>query len=95
MRARLGQYNKMNRLIMELKTDAMKDRHWRQLLSKLKINEPISEITLQSLWNAELMRYEQVVRDIMTVARGELVLEEMVRAVREYWNAFELELVKY
>lgn len=31
----------------------------------------------------------------MTVARGELVLEEMIRTVREYWNSFELELVKY
>jgi hypothetical protein len=41
------------------------------------------------------MRYEVLVRDIMTVARGELVLEEMIRAVREYWNALELELVKY
>jgi dynein heavy chain 1 len=36
-----------------------------------------------------------VVRDIMTVARGELVLEEMIRTVKEYWDAFELELVKY
>ena len=76
----------MNRLIMELKTDAMKDRHWRQLLMKLKINEPISEVTLAHLWNAELMRYESVVRDIMVVARGEMVLEEMLRAVKEYWN---------
>lgn len=41
------------------------------------------------------MRYEVVVRDIMTIARGELVLEEMIRAVKEYWNTFELELVKY
>lgn len=31
---------------MELKTEAMKDRHWRQLLSKLKIHEAISEVTM-------------------------------------------------
>ena len=41
------------------------------------------------------MRYELYVRDIMAVAQGEMVLEEMIRSVREYWNAFELELVKY
>lgn len=41
------------------------------------------------------MRYETLVRDIMVVARGEMVLEEMLRSVKEYWNAFELELVKY
>lgn len=31
----------------------------------------------------------------MAIAQGEMVLEEMIRAVREYWNSFELELVKY
>jgi dynein heavy chain 1 len=85
----------MNKLIMELKTDAMKDRHWRMLFSKLKIVESVSEVTLGTLWDKDLMRFEVPVRDIMTIARGELVLEEMVRAVKEYWNAFELELVKY
>ena len=29
MKVRLAYYGKMNRLIMELKTDAMKDRHWK------------------------------------------------------------------
>ena len=80
---------------MELKTDAMKDRHWRSLFTKLKIVESVSEVTLGTLWDKDLMRYEVVVRDIMTIARGELVLEEMIRAVKEYWNTFELELVKY
>lgn len=31
----------------------------------------------------------------MTVARGEMVLENLVLQVKEYWNVFELELVKY
>lgn len=31
----------------------------------------------------------------MAIARGELVLEEMIRVVKDYWGAFELEMVKY
>jgi dynein heavy chain 1 len=95
MKTKLQQFQKMNKLIMELKTDAMKDRHWRSLFSKLKIVESVSEVTLGTLWDKDLMRYEVIVRDIMTIARGELVLEEMIRAVKDYWNSFELELVKY
>lgn len=41
------------------------------------------------------MRYENLIKDILTVARGEMVLEEMIRQVKEYWNSFELELAKY
>jgi dynein heavy chain 1 len=29
------------------------------------------------------------------VARGEMVLENMLRNIREYWNNFEIELVRY
>ena len=58
MKTRLHHYGKMNRLIMELKTEAMKDRHWKQLLQKLKIHEPISEMTLGSLLSADVMKIE-------------------------------------
>ena len=95
MKARLNHYGKMNRLIMELKTEAMKDRHWKQLLQKLKIHEPISEMTLGSLLSVDLMKIENQIRDLIAVATGELVLESMVGAVKSYWEVFELELAKY
>lgn len=95
MKEKVVQYGKTNRLIMELKSEAMKDRHWRQVLSKLKINESLNSLLIGQLWNANLGAYENYAREVMTVARGELVLENMVLQVKEYWNVFELELVKY
>ena len=32
-------YSKMNKLIIELKNDSMKDKHWRMILSKIGVNE--------------------------------------------------------
>ena len=78
MKEKVNNYGKTNQLIIELKTDAMKDRHWRQLLSKLKINESLNHLSMGHLWNANLTAYENLAKEIMTVARGELVLENMI-----------------
>ena len=37
MKSRFAIYKKMNLLIMELKNDAMKGRHWKTLMSKMKL----------------------------------------------------------
>ncbi len=95
MKSRLTTYKKMNIIIMELKTDAMKPRHWKTLLSKMKLHINIGELTLGILWGCDLLRYENHIKDVMTVARGELVLEEMLRNIKEFWNKFELDLVRY
>lgn len=42
MKEKVKNYIKMNKLIMDLKDESMKERHWRQLLSKLKINESLN-----------------------------------------------------
>lgn len=95
MKARFAIYKKMNLLIMELKNDAMKPRHWKTLMTKIKLTMSFNELTLGHLWNCDLLRYENTIKDVMTVARGELVLEEMLRGIKEYWGAFELDLVRY
>lgn len=42
MKIKMQNYGKMNRLIIELKTEAMKDRHWRLVLAKLKVGESLN-----------------------------------------------------
>ena len=43
----------------------------------------------------DILKYENIIKDVLSVARGELVLEEMLRTVKEFWSLFELELVRY
>lgn len=69
-------------LIVELKSDALKDRHWRQLCRALKVEWSLSELTLGAVWDADLLRNEHAVRDVVCVAQGEMALEEFLKQVK-------------
>jgi len=95
MKSKVTRYKKMYAHITELKSEAMKARHWKTLLTKLKINTPASDITVGVLWNADLLKHDAIVKEVMSQARGELILEEFLRTIKEYWTNFELDLVPY
>lgn len=97
MRERVRTIQKMNKIIVNLKSEAMKDRHWHELLhKKLRLaHEKPDTIAMQTLWDADLLRQERLIEDVLNVARGELVLEEMLRTIKERWAKFEFDLVKY
>ena len=90
-----GSLLKMNKKISDLKEESMKPRHWKQLLSKLGLKVSQNEVTFNILWTADLNRNENTVRDILSVASGENVLEALLGGVKEHWGKFELELVRY
>ncbi len=46
MRTRHKEYSKMNKMIMDMKTEAMKPRHWKILLKKININVGFNELTI-------------------------------------------------
>jgi dynein heavy chain 1 len=94
-KARLEGLAKMNKTIKELKSDAMQAKHWKLLLQKTKSSMLSSEVTFGGLWALDLNRYEGVIKDILNIARGEKVLEDMLRGVKDYWAAFELELAQF
>lgn len=64
---------------MELKSDALKERHWRQLMRKLRVNWVLSEVSLGQVWDVDLQANEAVVKDIILTAQGEMALEEFLR----------------
>ncbi|CAG2102482.1 unnamed protein product, partial [Medioppia subpectinata] len=91
----LQSYTKANMLIIELKSDALKERHWRQLTRQLNVRWVLSELTLGQVWDVDLQRNESTVKDIILVAQGEMALEEFLKQVREAWQTYELDLVNY
>ena len=68
-------------LITELKSEALKDRHWKQLMKRLRVNWVLSELTLGHIWDIDLLKNENVVRDVIIVAQGEMALEEFLKQV--------------
>ncbi|VBB28797.1 unnamed protein product, partial [Acanthocheilonema viteae] len=91
----LHNYSKMNMIVVELKSDALKERHWKQLMKELRVSWNLSELTLGQVWDADLLRYESAIKQVLLIAQGELALEEFLKQVREYWQSFEVDLVNY
>lgn len=70
--------------VIELKSDALKDRHWKQLMRKLRVNWTFSDITLGQIWDVDLQANELIVKDIIMTAQGEMALEEFLKQVSHF-----------
>ncbi|KAJ3176317.1 hypothetical protein HDU87_005359 [Geranomyces variabilis] len=90
-------YLKLNSVITDLKSEAVKDRHWKQLYKSLGLENRVTlnDMTMGHLWDADLRKNEAAVREILTVAQGEMALEEFLKQVKETWTNYSLELVVY
>jgi dynein heavy chain 1 len=88
-------YTKVNITVTELKSEALKDRHWKDLMKKLRVRWVMTDLTLGQIWDVDLQRNEAIVKDVILMAQGEMGLEVFLRQVREYWNGYELEMVNY
>ena len=70
-------------LVTELKSEALKERHWKSLMKRLRVNWVLSELTLGHIWDIDLQKNESIVRDIIMVAQGEMALEEFLKQVNQ------------
>ncbi|OMJ11354.1 Cytoplasmic dynein 1 heavy chain 1 [Smittium culicis] len=83
-------------IIGELKSDALKDRHWRNLFKSLNLSvKSQSELTLGYVWTFEISKNEALIREVITTAQGEMGLEEFLKQVKETWTQYSLDLVTY
>lgn len=93
----LKDLQRSNSILTDLKTDAIRERHWLKIYKALRPTKRYSEIslTLGDVWDLKPLATESVIRDIIAQAQGELALEEFVRQVRETWQNYSLDLVNY
>lgn len=93
----LKQLLKVNSLLSELRSDAIRERHWARIFKQLKPHKRYSAVsmTLGDVWDLQLGPSEKIIRDVITQAQGEMALEEFLKQVRETWQNYALELVNY
>ena len=93
----IRQLLKANPLISDLKSDAIRERHWGKIFKALKPSKRYSSVsmTLRDVWDLNLLASEAVIRDIIAQAQGEMALEEFLKQVREIWTNYSLDLVNY
>ena len=94
-KSKLQYYKKVNGIISDLRTDAIKERHWKVILNVLKINKADKDLILNDLWKSDLLKKEKVLQETINQAAGELVLESYIAKSKSKWSAFELDMVKY
>ncbi|KAH8593491.1 cytoplasmic dynein-like protein 1 heavy chain 1 [Bisporella sp. PMI_857] len=93
----LRQFLKVNPVLTDLKSEAVRDRHWNKIFKALRPGKRYSPIamTLGDVWDLNLAANEVVIRDIIAQAQGEMALEEFLKQVREIWTNYSLDLVNY
>ena len=81
--------------LSDLKTEALKDRHWKMILQRLGIRVSLSELSVGLLWDHGVLNRKKELSEILAVAQGEMALEVFLSQVRDRWLKQELELVLY
>jgi dynein heavy chain 1 len=82
-------------LLTDLKTEALKDRHWKTILKSLGISLSYSELTIGVLWDKGVLNRKKEIGEILTVAQGERALEMFLQQVKDRWTKQELQLVLF
>ena len=88
---------KVNPLLSDLKSEAVRERHWTKIFKALKPGQRVylSSLNLGTVWDLNLVASEPIIRDIIAQAQGEMALEEFLKQVRETWTGYILDLVGY
>jgi dynein heavy chain 1, cytosolic len=74
---------KINSLLSELKSDAIKERHWTKIFKACRSRERFlpSTLNLGIVWDLDLSANETLLREVIVQAQGEMALEEYLRQV--------------
>ena len=85
---------KLNITITDLKSDALKERHWKKIFQQLGLSIQMSELTLGHMWDADLRRRQVELTEILTGAAGEMALEEFMKTVKDCWSDWEVSYIR-
>ena len=89
-------FKEANKIVTDLKSEALKDRHWKVLLKKLGLGGTLlTDLTLGNLFDLDLANKKSAIDAVMLEAQGEMALEKFLQQTEEEWDTAELELVNY
>lgn len=74
---------KINSLLSELKSEAIKERHWTKIFKVCRSKDRYlpSTLNLGTVWDLDLSANETPLREVVVQAQGEMALEEYLRQV--------------
>uniref|UniRef100_A0A2K5ZE37 Dynein axonemal heavy chain 10 n=1 Tax=Mandrillus leucophaeus TaxID=9568 RepID=A0A2K5ZE37_MANLE len=83
-------------LLLDLKHEALRDRHWKELMEKTSVFFEMTEtFTLENMFAMELHKHTDVLNEIVTAAIKEVAIEKAVKEILDTWENMKFTVVKY
>ncbi|XP_072367150.1 dynein axonemal heavy chain 10 isoform X2 [Scyliorhinus torazame] len=84
-------------LLLDLKNDALRERHWRTLMQRTETEFEMraETFTLANMFAMQLHKYSEVIGEIVTAAIKELGIEKGVKEVVDTWETMKFTVQKY
>eukprot|EP00048_Salpingoeca_helianthica_P012901 m.192885 g.192885 ORF g.192885 m.192885 type:complete len:4604 (+) comp15437_c5_seq116:137-13948(+) len=95
--ASLNEFKDSIPLFTDLKNEALRDRHWKQLMEVTGTTFDMNPttFTLAKLFEMQLHRFSEKIGDITTCAMKELSIEKGLTEVKDTWRVTEFTVAKY
>lgn len=77
----IREIRKKNRLIRDLKSEAIKEHHLKDILIILRLDKNVNDLTIGDFLKLDVLKHEKKINDILSHAQGELVLENMLAKI--------------
>ncbi|XP_071945421.1 dynein axonemal heavy chain 10-like [Antedon mediterranea] len=84
-------------LFVDLKNEALRERHWKELMQKTgkAFDMNPETFTLENLFAMELHNFKEVIGDIVTSASKELSIEKGIKEVNDTWDHMKFNVMAY
>jgi dynein heavy chain len=97
MKDKIDEFRATLPLILNLRNNAMRDRHWEHLCSELgkTIDPHSSDFTLEQVFELGLHHHGDFISELSSVANKELAIEENLAAIASAWKEIDIEIGAY
>lgn len=94
---KMKQFKNAVPLMVSLKNEAMRERHWKKLMEKTgqTFDMHPDRFTLANMFAMELHKYQDIAEEIVNNAIKELAIERGVKEVAETWETMAFTVAKH
>eukprot|EP01028_Stygiella_incarcerata_P003072 TRINITY_DN1583_c0_g3_i1.p1 TRINITY_DN1583_c0_g3~~TRINITY_DN1583_c0_g3_i1.p1 ORF type:complete len:4602 (-),score=1271.77 TRINITY_DN1583_c0_g3_i1:125-13930(-) len=93
----VGSFKDSLPLFADLKSEALRDRHWKRLMEVTSVSFEMdpTTFTFKNMIDMELYKYDEMISEITSHAQKELVIEKQLVEIRATWRDTKFDLGKY
>ena len=94
---RVQLFKKVMPLIMDLRSEALRERHWTQLKDEIgkQFDQNGSDFTLDVVMSLGLDVYGDFIGNLAAAAAKELLIEQQLQGIQSLWEAMSIDIVPY